>query len=266
MMDAAVVDACLDMLAGTDIRAVDLHGGRAELHPRFRELVILARALHRRVVHRCNLAILGRPTPSGAEGAELLAEHAVDVVAALPWGMSSGGADGLADRALEGLRRLNAAGYARPGSGLFLVLVVPAAAAAFGAGGGHGPMVERRLRHLLQAAHDVRFDQLVLSGARVAAGADGDPLALMQAMAGELDPRRLLALPRVTALSVAWDGGLTRRVFGDSTATAACPRARRSAHAPDAPPWRRRTTAARVAHRPRSELAARCAPRRESPR
>ena len=51
-------DACW---RGSAIPTLDITGGAPELHPRFRDLVVRARALGRRVIDRCNLTITTLP-------------------------------------------------------------------------------------------------------------------------------------------------------------------------------------------------------------
>jgi hypothetical protein len=188
LMSSATVDACLAFLAGSDLTIVDLHGPPPELHPRFRDLVILVRALRRRLVHRCNLAVAAQP--EHADLPELLAEHRIDVVAALP-GRPSPGAFAL----LQALRRFNAAGYGQPGSGLILDLVVPAPGEGEAA---LGPALE---------AQGIRFSGLhVIAQPPLAPDVD---LAELQRLAQSVQPARVLAVPCRWALSVEWDGSLS---------------------------------------------------------
>jgi radical SAM/Cys-rich protein len=84
-----------------------------------------ARALGVRVIDRCNLTILSEP---GQEDlAEFLAGQGVEVTASLPC-YSPGNVDrqrgdGVFDRSIAGLRRLNDLGYGDPTRGLVLNLV-----------------------------------------------------------------------------------------------------------------------------------------------
>jgi len=95
------------------------------MNPHFRHLVVAARARGLRVIDRCNLTILEEP---GYEYlAEFLADHHVEVVASLPCYLEENvdkqRGKGVFDISLRGLQRLNALGYARPGTGLVLNLV-----------------------------------------------------------------------------------------------------------------------------------------------
>jgi len=125
MMDAQTVDQVIDVLAARRLSALDLTGGAPELHPRFRDLVSAARALGVRVIDRCNLTILFEP---GHEDlAEFLAAQQVEIVASLPCYSAANvdrqRGDGVFEKSIAALQRLNTLGYARPDSGLVLNLV-----------------------------------------------------------------------------------------------------------------------------------------------
>ncbi len=124
-MEAETAAAVIAFLERAGLAVLDLTGGAPELNPHFRELVRAGRRLGMTVMDRCNLTILGEP---GQEDlAEFLAEHQVEVVASLPCylGENVDGqrGRGVFGRSIEGLRRLNALGYGREGSGLVLNLV-----------------------------------------------------------------------------------------------------------------------------------------------
>ena len=124
-MEPASVALIPEVLKARGIRTLDLTGGAPELHPRFRELVVAARALGVGVIDRCNLTIL--TVPGQEDLAAFLAEQGVTVVASLPC-YSAGNVDrqrgeGVFTRSIAGLRQLNALGYGQSGSGLELHLV-----------------------------------------------------------------------------------------------------------------------------------------------
>jgi hypothetical protein len=191
LMAGATVDACLALLASSDLTIVDLDGPPPELHPRFQEIVILVRALRRRLVHRCNLAVAAQPEHDDLP--LLLADHRVDVVAALPGRPTL---DATTLTLMQALRRFNAAGYAQPGSGLILDLVVPAP--------GEG---ESSIAAAL-AANGVRFSGLHVVPDVPARHSEG-LLMDLQRLAGSVQPARVLAVPCRSALSVDWDGSLS---------------------------------------------------------
>lgn len=113
------------VLAARGITSLDLTGGAPELHEGFRPLVREARALGVKVIDRCNLTILSEPDQEDL--AEFLAQHHVEIVASLPCyslaNVDKQRGEGVFDKSIAALRKLNALGYGREGSGLTLNLV-----------------------------------------------------------------------------------------------------------------------------------------------
>lgn len=124
-MDAETIELVIEVLRARRLQTLDLTGGAPELNPHFRSLVRAARALGVRVIDRCNLTILSEP---GQEDlAEFLAGQGVEVTASLPCyspaNVDRQRGDGVFERSIAGLRRLNALGYGNESSGLVLNLV-----------------------------------------------------------------------------------------------------------------------------------------------
>jgi radical SAM/Cys-rich protein len=124
-MDGATIDLVLAVMRARGIATLDVTGGAPELNPHFRRLVAAARALGATVIDRCNLTILEEP---GHEDlADFLAQHAVQVVASLPCysqaNVDRQRGDGVFDKSIRALRRLNALGYGADDSALTLDLV-----------------------------------------------------------------------------------------------------------------------------------------------
>jgi radical SAM/Cys-rich protein len=124
-MSREIAELCIRALARTDIPTIDITGGAPELNPNFRWLVQEATALGRHVMDRCNLTVL--LLPSQSDLVEFLAAHAVEIVASLPSYRASQTdaqrGDGIFEKSIEGLRRLNRLGYGVEGSGRLLNLV-----------------------------------------------------------------------------------------------------------------------------------------------
>lgn len=125
MMSDDTVDLLLSVLGTGRFATVDVTGGAPELHERFRDVVVAARALGIEVIDRCNLTILTEPGQETT--AEFLAEHQVQVVASLPCylgeNVDAQRGKGVFADSLTGLQQLNALGYGHAGSGLILNLV-----------------------------------------------------------------------------------------------------------------------------------------------
>jgi radical SAM/Cys-rich protein len=126
VMPAEVVDRLINLLiASPSIDVVDITGGAPELNPSFSRLVLLSRALGRRVIDRCNLTVFFEP---GQEDiAEFLASNKVEVTASLPCytaeNVDKQRGRGVFDKSVRALQMLNRLGYGKPGSELTLNLV-----------------------------------------------------------------------------------------------------------------------------------------------
>jgi radical SAM/Cys-rich protein len=161
MMDGATVDDVLAVLAQRRLATLDLTGGAPELNPHFRQLVSAARALGTRVIDRCNLTILFEP---GQEDlAEFLAAHRVDIVASLPCysveNVDRQRGDGVFDKSIAALQRLNRLGYGQESSGLTLDLVYNPQGAALPPG---QAKLEADYKHLLGERHGIAFNRLLV--------------------------------------------------------------------------------------------------------
>ncbi len=213
VMGREVIDTVLAYLDRWRVPELDLTGGAPELNPDFRYLVRRARALGSRVVDRCNLTVLEEPGQEAT--AEFLATQQVRIVASLPCYLEENvdrqRGSGVYDASLRVLRRLNALGYGRPGSGLELDLVynpqgpvLPPAQAA----------LEADYKRYLESRHEVVFTRLLtlanmpinrFGGMLLAKNAFGDYMATLR------DAHRDENLASVmcrSLLSVDWQGNV----------------------------------------------------------
>ncbi|MEO8103228.1 MAG: arsenosugar biosynthesis radical SAM (seleno)protein ArsS [Betaproteobacteria bacterium] len=125
MMSHETIGDVLAYMRAARVATLDLTGGAPELNAHFRELVQAARAMGVRVIDRCNLTILEEP---GFEDlAAFLAAQQVEVSASLPCysqeNVDKQRGEGVFDKSIAALKKLNALGYGSPGSGLILNLV-----------------------------------------------------------------------------------------------------------------------------------------------
>jgi radical SAM/Cys-rich protein len=212
-MDGTTVDLVLDVLRERSIATLDITGGAPELNRHFRRLVSAARALDVTVIDRCNLTILEEPGHDDL--AEFLAGAGVQVVASLPCysraNVDRQRGDGVFDKSIRALQRLNALGYAADGSALTLNLVYNP----------QGPslpppqaQLEQDYKRLLAEQFGVRFNQLLtmanqpiarFGSTLISKGQFRDYMALLRAA------HRADNLPSVmcrSLVSVDWQGRL----------------------------------------------------------
>ena len=125
MMDADMAAMVVDVVRARSIRVLDLTGGAPELNPQFRRMVVAARAAGARVIDRCNLTVLSEAGQEGLD--EFLAQQQVEVVASLPCyskdNVDAQRGEGVFERSIDGLQRLNKLGYGQDGTDLILNLV-----------------------------------------------------------------------------------------------------------------------------------------------
>ncbi len=119
------IEQLLAFMDRSALKQLDLTGGAPELNPHFRYLVEQAGKRKVHVIDRCNLSVLQEP---GQETlAAFLAKNRVEIVASLPCylkdNVDAQRGKGVYDASMAGLKKLNALGYGRAGSGLLLKLM-----------------------------------------------------------------------------------------------------------------------------------------------
>ena len=212
-MSRETFEACLDALRKTNIPTVDITGGAPELNPHFRWFVEEVRALGRHVIDRCNLTIL--EVPSQADLARFLADHQVEVVASLPHYRQpltdTQRGDGVFERSISALRKLNALGYGDGESGLRLALVTNPVGAFLPA---PQASLEREWKRELLRLHGVRFDALYtitnMPISRHLAWLDetGNLDGYMDRLVNAFNPAAAKGVMCRNTISVGWDGRL----------------------------------------------------------
>ncbi len=166
MMSDALLDQVLTVLENNPkLENLDITGGAPDLHPRVRDIVVRARALGRKVMVRHNLTVMLDPHPVTQESMEDLADffqqERVEVISSLPYYQEyftdKQRGDGVFKKSLEAMRRLNARGFGKPGSGLIFNLVYNPVGAFLPAAQAD---LERDYRRELKRLFDVEFNQL----------------------------------------------------------------------------------------------------------
>lgn len=166
MMSDEVIDKVIYLLDRyPSIETLDITGGAPELHPRFKDLVAAARQLGKQVLVRHNLTVSYDKHPIDKSSMEYLpeffAEQKVELVSSLPYFQSyftdKQRGDGVFEKSIMALRRLNAIGYAQDSSGLIINLV-------YNPVGSFLPpeqsSLERQYKAQLMANHQVSFNHL----------------------------------------------------------------------------------------------------------
>jgi radical SAM/Cys-rich protein len=124
-MDGGTVDLVLDFLDRQRVITLDITGGAPELNAHFRRLVTAARDMGVKVMDRHNLTV--QEQPGQDDLADFLAANQVEVVASMPCYLQDNvdkqRGKGVYGGSVRALKRLNALGYGRDGSGLTLNLV-----------------------------------------------------------------------------------------------------------------------------------------------
>ncbi|HVL14777.1 MAG TPA: arsenosugar biosynthesis radical SAM (seleno)protein ArsS [Gemmata sp.] len=213
VMTRETMEFCLEALAEGDIPTLDVTGGAPEMNPHFRWFVAQARELGRHVIDRCNLTIL--LAPGFSDIPEFLAENRVEVVASLPCYLKENTdrqrGDGVFDRSIEALRRLNAVGYGRDDGPTLTLVYNPI-----------GPSLpppqqelEAAYRERLRTRHSVEFTRLfTITNMPISRFLDdlvetGRYAEYMDKLVAAFNPAAVAGVMCRTTLSVNWDGTLS---------------------------------------------------------
>ncbi len=213
VMSREIMQFCLDALERAGIPTLDITGGAPEMNPDFRWLVEKARSLVRHVIDRCNLTIL--LAPGYDDLPEFLARHRVEVVASLPCYQPANTdrqrGDGVFEKSIEALRRLNQVGYGKPESDLVLTLVYNPVGPSLP---GSQSSLEQAYRRELESRYGVRFTRLfTITNMPISRFLDdlvrsGQFDSYMQKLVEAYNPSAAAGVMCRTTLSVGWDGHL----------------------------------------------------------
>ncbi|MEZ5306007.1 MAG: arsenosugar biosynthesis radical SAM protein ArsS [Pyrinomonadaceae bacterium] len=231
IIEKTTVDACLEAIGKYRIPTLDLTGGAPELIPDFRYFVTNAVQLGAKVIVRHNLTVM---TVEGMEDLpEFFAENRVELVSSLPYFQEretdAQRGNGVFEKSIGALRRLNEAGYGMPGSELTLNLV-------------HNPVgaflppdqsqIEADFKRELLERYDINFTGLfTITNMPIARYLDwlrrsGNEAKYMSKLVNAFNAATVEGLMCRTTLSVDWLGNLfdcdfnqmlDMRILGDQT-------------------------------------------------
>jgi radical SAM/Cys-rich protein len=213
LMNDVVLEQCMAAITRLRPAVVDLTGGAPELHPRFRELVLAARAEGCHVIDRCNLTVL--LLPALEDLAAFLAEQQVEIVASLPQpeaeSTDAQRGDGTWEASIEALRRLNQLGYGQGNPARALTLMSNPSGTTLQ----HLTACdEQHWKQRLQTSSGVQFDRLIgLNNMPIARfleqlQSDGHVNCYMSLLENAFNAEALSGLMCRNTLSVAADGSL----------------------------------------------------------
>lgn len=212
-MSRPTFELCLRAIQKIGRPLVDLTGGAPELNPNFRWFVERVRELGCHVIDRCNLTVLLLAPQRGL--AEFLAGHRVEVIASLPYFLAgrtdAQRGDGIFEKSLTALRKLNALGYGRLGSGLRLNLVYNPTGAFLPPSQG---ALEADFRRELRSRYGIEFNSLyTITNMPISRYLEfllrsGNFQRYMERLANAFNPVAANGVMCRTTLSVGWDGTL----------------------------------------------------------
>ncbi|QEG37242.1 arsenosugar biosynthesis radical SAM (seleno)protein ArsS [Bythopirellula goksoeyrii] len=212
-MSRKTAEAVIRVLRESDIGTLDITGGAPEMNSNFNWIVEQARQLGRHVIDRCNLTILVAP---GYESLpEFLAHHQVEVVASLPCyteeNCDSQRGDGVFQKSIQALRRLNELGYGQPNSPLSLILVYNPVGPSLPPS---QAQLEADYRRELRKQYGIEFTKLyTITNLPISRFLDdllqsGQYQSYMQKLVESFNPRAVEGVMCRSMLSVDWQGRL----------------------------------------------------------
>lgn len=212
IMTRETMEMCLDAIRNSSIQTVDITGGAPEMNPDFRWFVDEIVGMGRHVMVRCNLTILTvnakyRELPS------FYRDRGVEIVSSLPYYAASHTdrqrGDGVFDRSIEALKRLNEVGYGDPTTGLKLNLVYNPNGAFLPAS---QSQLERDFKKQLFEKHGIVFNQLFcITNMPISRFLEfliisGNYEAYMEKLVNAFNPSAAFGVMCRNLISVGWDG------------------------------------------------------------
>lgn len=212
IMTRETMEMCLGAIRKSNIQTVDITGGAPEMNPHFRWFVDELAAMGRHVMVRCNLTIL----TVNAKYKELpvfYRDRGVEIVSSLPYYAASHTdrqrGDGVFERSIEALKRLNEVGYGDPSTALKLNLV-------YNPSGAFLPtsqfQLERDFKKQLIEKHGIVFNQLFcITNMPISRFLEfliisGNYEAYMEKLVNAFNPSAAFGVMCRNLISVGWDG------------------------------------------------------------
>jgi radical SAM/Cys-rich protein len=212
-MDENTLNEVVNFARRVSFEIIDITGGTPELHPGLFTMVERLAPLTHRLMVRSNLSAMEENEPN--RFIDLFRAHKAIVVASLPsvnpGQLEAQRGKGIFEKSINALKRLNAAGYGKEGTGLELDLVSNPPGAFLPPG---QAQAQERFRVLLMNKWDIVFNNL-FTFANVPLGrfrqwlrASGNLQNYLERLASSFNPCVVDGLMCRTLLSVDWDGYL----------------------------------------------------------
>ncbi len=212
-MSRETFELCLAAIRQLGRPTVDLTGGAPELNPNFRWFVEELRALGCHVIDRCNLTVLTQR--SQRDLAEFMARNQVEVIASLPYFSAdrtdAQRGDGIFEKSIDAIRKLNALGYGKSDAGLKLNLVYNPTGAFLPPA---QDSIEADFKRELKQRHDIVFNSLyTITNMPISRFLEflirsGNYERYMNKLVATYNPAAASGVMCRTTFSVGWDGAL----------------------------------------------------------
>ncbi len=213
IMTKETMQYCLDILSAHDIPTVDLTGGAPEMNPNFKWFVDEVKKLDRHVIVRSNLTIL--ETNGFEDYAEFMANHKVEIVSSLPYYKKSftdrQRGDGVFDKSIAAMKKLNALGYGKEDEELKFHLVYNPVGAFLPPS---QTELEQDYKRELKNSFDIEFNNLyTITNLPISRFLDyllqsGNYDAYMKKLVDSFNPVAASNVMCKFTISVGWDGQL----------------------------------------------------------
>jgi radical SAM/Cys-rich protein len=196
-----------------EIKNLDITGGAPELNANFRYLVKEGVRLGRHVMDRCNLTVFFQPGQEDLP--EFLKDHRVEIIASLPYYLQDQvdrqRGQGVYDKSIDALRRLNELGYGQDGSALELHLVYNPVGAYLPPSQGS---IEAEFKKELDKRYGIVFNHLYtitnmpINRFKSFLDASGNFSSYMQKLEDSFNPAAVAQVMCRSLISVGWEGTL----------------------------------------------------------
>lgn len=213
IMILETVEQVLTAIRRFKIPTLDITGGAPELNPHFEYLVTEAKRAGAHIMVRHNFTV--QFTPGKFELPAFFRENSVEAIASLPYFLpeqtDAQRGRGVFEQSLEAMRRLNAVGYGKEGTGLLLNLVYNPVGAFLPP---DQASIEKDFRRELASRYDLVFNRLyTITNMPISRFLDflhrsGNYEKYMQKLISSFNPATIGNLMCKNLVSVGWDGKL----------------------------------------------------------